>query len=111
MPAPSARPAPPRSSLAAVFDTRFSTLVTPVVITWIYRGCMAVIALATVWCFLLAWWVSSLGSGWAWGVLGMLSAPVIGWVILLAVRVACEVALVWVRMGEQPAEPRAPFDQ
>ncbi|MDL4777859.1 DUF4282 domain-containing protein [Actinomadura xylanilytica] len=107
-PAPPPPPARPPGLLMAVLDTRFTTLVTPMVITWIYRGCLAGITVITLWWLLMAWWVLSWRNGWLWGVMMLLAAPVIGFVALLVVRVACEAVLIRYRPPPIYAVDRPP---
>lgn len=77
-----------------LLDTRFRTFATPRLIAWIYRGCLAGIVVVTVWWVLVAWWMLSWRNGWFWGALLLVAAPIIGVVLLLCVRVACEFAVV-----------------
>ncbi|MQY09887.1 DUF4282 domain-containing protein [Actinomadura macrotermitis] len=78
---------------AAMVDTRFTVLATPLVISWIYRGCLAVIAMTTGLFILVSLWVASLRNGWLWGLAGLILAPLAGFVLALTVRVACEFVL------------------
>ncbi|MEU5880887.1 DUF4282 domain-containing protein [Spirillospora sp. NPDC047279] len=93
IPPPELRPKPP-TVLTALTDTRFTTLVTPLVVSWIYRGCMVVVAMMTVWWMLLSVAVMTWRNGWMWGVLGLAASPVLGLVLVLIVRVVCEAVLV-----------------
>jgi hypothetical protein len=101
--------------VGAVLDTRFRTLATPYLVAWIYRGCMALIGLSTVFFVLLSAWVATLRNGWLWGLCGVLAAPVVGAVLLLCARVACEFVLLRFQRTAPPAPglsvdpaPRAP---
>ncbi|WP_242911523.1 DUF4282 domain-containing protein [Actinomadura terrae] len=84
--------------LVALLDTRFTTFATPVLVSWIYRGCMAVIVMVTLWWMLLAVAVMTWRNGWMWGALGLAAAPLIGFVMLLVVRVALELAVARFRI-------------
>src|SRR5512139_1416236 len=84
---------PQRSVMAALFDTRFETFVTPVIVGWIYRACILGIGVATVAWFVLAWSITAWRHGAVLGVLAMLLAPSGGFVCLLVARVACEFVL------------------
>ncbi|WP_084693557.1 DUF4282 domain-containing protein [Actinomadura atramentaria] len=88
-------PYPPKQPglISALTDTRFTILATPLVIRWIYLGCASVITLVTAFFFVLGWWVTTWRNGWLYGVMGMVAAPMIGFVWLLIVRVACEFVL------------------
>lgn len=104
-------PSPPRSPgvLTALIDTRFNTLVTPTLVTWIYRGCTVAVVLMTLWWMLISVAVMTWPNGWMWGVLGLVAGPVIGLVLLLIVRVMLEVVIIRFRQGaEGPAVDPAP---
>ncbi|WP_424923165.1 hypothetical protein [Actinomadura rubrisoli] len=55
---------------------------------------MVVIAMMTIWWMLLAAAIMTWRNGWMWGVLGLVASPVLGLVVLLIVRVACEAVLL-----------------
>lgn len=80
------------SLLRELFDTRLRYAITPMLVPWVYRGCMWMIAVGTAFWFLLAWsvaaWMNSV-----WALAGMLVVPTIGFVLLLFARVGCEVVL------------------
>lgn len=73
-----------------LLDTRFDILVTPLLVRWIYICSVVTISMGTIFWFVFAWWVATWKDGWLWGLLGMVSAPVNGFILVLAVRVACE---------------------
>ncbi|WP_157432041.1 DUF4282 domain-containing protein [Actinomadura hibisca] len=97
MPAPetegAAYPHRQPSLIGALADTRFTLLATPLIVRWIYLGCATIIAMTTVFFFILALWVTTLRNGWVYGFMGMAAAPIIGFVWLLITRVACEFVL------------------
>jgi hypothetical protein len=104
--------------ISAVADTRFRTLATPFLVAWIYRGCLVVVALLTAWWVLLALWVATWRDGWLWGVLCAVTAPVVGMVLVLIARVACEFVLLRFRAVAPPVpapgpgrRPQAPVDR
>lgn len=88
--------------LRALFDSRFRRYATPSLITWIYRGCLALVVLATGWWVLVALIIMQWRNGWFWGVLLLVVAPVVGIVLLLCVRVALELVAVRFRAVEPP---------
>ncbi|MEU8347861.1 DUF4282 domain-containing protein [Spirillospora sp. NPDC048832] len=76
-----------------LLDGQMRTTITPRVITWIYRGCLAAVVLAVVWWLLVGLAVLSWGGWWLWaGLLVVVAAPLVGVVALLSARVACEMA-------------------
>ena len=92
-------PQPSAGLLRATFDTRFRYLVTPALLTWIYRACMAVIAAGTVFGVMLAIAVSDATGGWVWAVAGLVMIPMGGFIVLLICRVICEIVLSWFTHG------------
>jgi hypothetical protein len=94
--------------VGAMIDTRFRTLATPYLVSWIYRGCMAVVVLVTACWMLLALWVAGWRNGWLWGLMGLIVAPVVGAVLLLIVRVCCEFVLLRFRAVAPPLPPVSP---
>ncbi|XVQ16366.1 DUF4282 domain-containing protein (plasmid) [Spirillospora sp. CA-255316] len=97
--------------IGALADTRFRTLATPHLVTWIYRGCMAVIAMMTLWWIVLALWVLTWRNGWLWGLLGLIAAPLVGGVLLLAVRVVLEFVMLRFRLLVPAPGPARAADQ
>lgn len=85
---------PRRGLITALTDTRFTVLVTPLIVRWIYLGCAAMIGCMTLFSLTLALSVATWRNGWLWGVLGFVTAPVVGLVLLLIARVACEFVLI-----------------
>lgn len=86
--------------LRSLLDSRFRTFATPRLITWIYRGCLLVVALMTAWWVLVALIVMSWRNGWFWGLLLLILAPIIGVILLLCVRVAAELVVIRFRAAE-----------
>lgn len=92
--------------LRSLLDSRFRTFATPRLITWIYRGCLLVVALMTAWWVLVALIVMSWRNGWFWGLLLLILAPIIGVILLLCVRVAAELVVIRFRAAEPvPSDP------
>lgn len=83
----------PRNTLSSVFDARFQTMITPVIVRWIYLACIAGIGILTLFFFLLAWSLTTWRNGALIGVLGMVAAPIVGFTLILITRVACEFVL------------------
>jgi hypothetical protein len=92
----------------ATLDTRFRELATPYLVSWIYRGCLTLIAVVTAWWVLLALWVATWRDGWLWGLLCAVTAPVVGMVLVLLARVACEFTLIRFRAVAPPLPPPLP---
>jgi hypothetical protein len=64
-------------------------------VPWVYRGCLWVVIVSTVFWFWVAWFVAAWTNGWAWGLFGMLLVPAIGFVLLVFARVMCEAVIRW----------------
>ncbi|RSN46570.1 hypothetical protein DMH08_35740 [Actinomadura sp. WAC 06369] len=78
---------------------------TPMLARWIYIGSIVVISMTTIFCFGFAWWLASWFLGWFFGLVAMAMAPLIGFVLLLVARVACESVLI--RYNRAAPPPRA----